>query len=647
MKYLSIISKSVMLVAAPILIAFNLFSVNISGAGNFKDVSKSAWYYDYVNFVKQNKIMNGVGRSKFAPNDEATRAMIVTMLYRLENKPKILKASNNVFSDVKKGDWYYDAICWGSTNKIINGYKGGLFKPNDKISRQDLAKILYNYASYKKYDIDSMKDIYCYKDADDISDYAKKSMRWANKKGFISGLDDRKLSPKSYANRAQIATIFTRFYKSDVLSKGKNKDRWELFSDDFYRLYARQSDKIIIMKQLQDMDYDEIEKQLVDIEKVKVMTEKELKDIEDDEDSVRVDNITKDGYALKEDYEELKDKLIKQRSRIMFLDSDDKLEKVYANIGDKRFVFANVNTKAGKKLVPLKIDGFEQFSRYDDKLLYVDEFNGLYEMDEKTRKIKTLYKLDKSKYDELVKKSAKQFGDSYLTVVCAINPNVNNGKIAYSSNRENVVKNKEEIYLLDMKTLKQTKLTKNPNNAYTAMGWLDNNHLFCSKSVENAPNKYVIMDMNGNEKEVKFRTKSAYFSHIENGMIFYKSEVNDENEPQTVYVDKYNGKDFERYAQFTADTFRIHNDVSFRKDKIAYVYSNIDKNKNANDEQRYLAIYDINTGKTKKIDSLPKGEEGVSLYWWLDDNTMLVVTYSDYGKNKEKDRYRTWICHIW
>ncbi len=108
----------------------------------FSDVSKKDWFYDSVKFVYQNHIMKGISKEKFAPNKLTTRAMIVTMLYRLDDATKVLE--KDVFSDVENGAWYYDAVKWASNNHIVNGYGNNTFRPNKNITREELCKILYN-----------------------------------------------------------------------------------------------------------------------------------------------------------------------------------------------------------------------------------------------------------------------------------------------------------------------------------------------------------------------------------------------------------------------------------------------------------------------------------------------------------------------
>ena len=136
--------------------------------------------------------------------------MIVTILYRLENEPEI--TAENPFSDVEDGKWYTDAVIWAAENKIVDGYGNGKFGPNDPITREQLAAILYRYAQFKGVDVSVGEDtnILSFGDATEVSGWANAAMRWAVGSGIINGKDGR-LVPKGDASRAEAATMLQRF----------------------------------------------------------------------------------------------------------------------------------------------------------------------------------------------------------------------------------------------------------------------------------------------------------------------------------------------------------------------------------------------------------------------------------------------------
>ncbi|MFC5402829.1 S-layer homology domain-containing protein [Cohnella soli] len=177
----------------------------------FKDVNKADWFYDAVKYVYEKGLMKGISDTTFSPNATTMRAMLVTMLYRLEGSPDV--NGTNPFIDVAAGKYYEDAVKWAVDNKIVSGNGNGKFGPEDPITREQMAVILYRYASFKGYDVSAKADLSLFGDAGSVSGYAKDAMAWANAKRLIQGYGT-KLTPKSNALRAQMAAIFQRFLES-------------------------------------------------------------------------------------------------------------------------------------------------------------------------------------------------------------------------------------------------------------------------------------------------------------------------------------------------------------------------------------------------------------------------------------------------
>lgn len=174
----------------------------------FTDVAAGSWYYDAVRFVYGKGMMNGTSPTAFSPNATTSRGMIVTILYRLEGEPAAGTAS---FTDVPAGQWYSKAVAWAAQNGIVDGYGSGAFGPNDNITREQMAAILYRYASYKGYSVTASSSTSSYSDASQISSYAQTAMSWANATGLITGTSSTTLAPKGNATRAQAAMILMRF----------------------------------------------------------------------------------------------------------------------------------------------------------------------------------------------------------------------------------------------------------------------------------------------------------------------------------------------------------------------------------------------------------------------------------------------------
>jgi hypothetical protein len=175
----------------------------------FTDVKSDDWFYGAVKYAVQKGLFNGTSDATFTPNDNMTRAMLVTVLYRLEGNPSVTGVSS--FTDIQGSQWYTDAVTWASTNMIVSGYGGGLFGTNDNISREQMAAILYRYAQYKGHDVTKTVDLKDYKDALNISTWASDAMKWASAEGLITGTTSTLLSPTDSASRAQVATILMRF----------------------------------------------------------------------------------------------------------------------------------------------------------------------------------------------------------------------------------------------------------------------------------------------------------------------------------------------------------------------------------------------------------------------------------------------------
>lgn len=174
----------------------------------FADVAADAWYREAVEYVYRTKLMNGMSETAFVPNGTTTRAQIVTILHRLEGTPA---ASGGLFTDVPEGQWYAPAINWAASNAIVDGYGGGRFGPDDHITREQMAAILYRYARYKGYNTSALGDLSVFTDGDKVSDWARGPMVWANGCGLINGKSGGVLDPQGSAIRAEAAAILMRF----------------------------------------------------------------------------------------------------------------------------------------------------------------------------------------------------------------------------------------------------------------------------------------------------------------------------------------------------------------------------------------------------------------------------------------------------
>lgn len=175
----------------------------------FRDVKTADWFYNDVKYVYEKGMMAGTAADVFAPNATTTRAMIVTILYRLEGSPAVTGTS--AFVDVPAGQWYTDAVNWAAANQIVKGTSATTFAPNDSITREQMAAILYRYAQYKGYDVTKKADLSGYSDNGQVSAYAKDALAWANAAKLINGVTNTTLAPQGNATRAQVSAILHRF----------------------------------------------------------------------------------------------------------------------------------------------------------------------------------------------------------------------------------------------------------------------------------------------------------------------------------------------------------------------------------------------------------------------------------------------------
>ena len=177
---------------------------------DFLDVSRVDWFYYDVRYVCENGLMNGTSRNRFSPYGTATRGMLVTILYRMENEPRCFGSA--AFSDVKPGAYYEKAVVWASQNNIVSGYTDGTFRPDAPVTREQLASILYRYTLYRGQDVSAGEttSLTGYGDAQAVSSYALPAMRWACGTGILQGANG-KLNPSGLATRAQLAAMLHRY----------------------------------------------------------------------------------------------------------------------------------------------------------------------------------------------------------------------------------------------------------------------------------------------------------------------------------------------------------------------------------------------------------------------------------------------------
>ena len=176
-------------------------------SNGFTDVPSDSWYYSAVRFTCANRLLTGMSGSAFEPDTLTTRAMVVAVLWRMEDEPEY---TGQVFADVPDGNWYSQAVAWAVDAGIVNGKTDELFRPNTPVTREELAAMLGRYALGRGFDTGDYSDLSAFSDSDTIPEYAQEYMKWAVGSGLITGTGEGLLEPKSNVSRAEFAVMLMR-----------------------------------------------------------------------------------------------------------------------------------------------------------------------------------------------------------------------------------------------------------------------------------------------------------------------------------------------------------------------------------------------------------------------------------------------------
>ena len=183
-------------------------SAKAQDTASFADVAADAWYAGAVAYVQEQGLMNGNTATEFAPEESLTRAMLATVVYRLAGEPPVNGSPE--FTDVPAGQWYSNAIIWATQQGVVNGYGGGLFGPEDPITREQLAVMLWRYAGSPAAPDGEL----AFTDAEQVGAYAREALGWAVQTGVMNGKGGGVLDPKGLATRAQAASMLRNFLEN-------------------------------------------------------------------------------------------------------------------------------------------------------------------------------------------------------------------------------------------------------------------------------------------------------------------------------------------------------------------------------------------------------------------------------------------------
>ena len=180
----------------------------------FADVKENDWFYDNVRYALENGLFGGMSETIFAPNEAITRGMLVTALWRMEEKPVVNYLMK--FDDIVGNAYYAEAVRWSASEGIVNGYSDTEFAPDKKITREEIAAILGRYAEYKNVDTSVSGDLAQFTDQAQIADWARDNVAWAVGYGMLCGKGDGILDPQGNTTRAEAAAMLQRFLEKQV-----------------------------------------------------------------------------------------------------------------------------------------------------------------------------------------------------------------------------------------------------------------------------------------------------------------------------------------------------------------------------------------------------------------------------------------------
>lgn len=189
----------------------------LSTLNAFTDLDAGSWYYPYVHDVVEQGLMNGTSTETFSPDSAVTRAMLVTILYRMEGEPAAAAAD---FTDVAAGKWYAKAVAWAAEHGIVTGYPDHTFRPDQPVTREQVAVILHRYAGFCSYDNSQRAALDGFADVQTVSGYAVPAMEWASYHGILTGFPDDTLRPLGSASRAQVCKMLITYCNNAQIDCG-------------------------------------------------------------------------------------------------------------------------------------------------------------------------------------------------------------------------------------------------------------------------------------------------------------------------------------------------------------------------------------------------------------------------------------------
>lgn len=197
-----------MLLAIAVIVGLKLTAFAAISDTGFTDVAPNTWYSQAIEYCVTNELMRGTAEARFSPNVAMSRAMFATVLYRMEGSPTVIEASN--FTDVDQDDWYSKPIAWASGKQIMSGYNTTSFGPNDAVTREQIATILYRFEQHQ-HDVAVPSGSLSFSDADEIAPWAREAVTWVYEEKIMSGKPGNRFDPNAEATRAEVSVILHRY----------------------------------------------------------------------------------------------------------------------------------------------------------------------------------------------------------------------------------------------------------------------------------------------------------------------------------------------------------------------------------------------------------------------------------------------------
>lgn len=404
---------------------------------------------------------------------------------------------------------------------------------------------------------------------------------------------------------------------------------WQQISDDQYKVTKVNKKDKIMTRMLDDYDIAEIEHALIDTTKEKV-SDKQLSKIKEDDFIFSVDNILQDGSYLKEDHKKIKDKMIKDKTKSYLYGSDEKQENSFTlETKDKNKVsMKQYKTSKGYVVIPDNPNDTNVKFNFgkDFKKTYIFDASGIWSIDSDSKVAKKISKLEEDDYKKMVDKSIDMHDSNYVVPYDAVMSNINDSKISYITNRNNIDTGKTDIFVVDPITGDEVCITEKENKSYYPIEWIDESHILANKFFSDGFS-LVIIDVDGNEYKLDTDSNTPFIYSISNEYIAYADEIGSE----VIRIARIENNSLIEVDQVVVPgRTRIRAGFNgFNEDMTKFMALYINPK---NEEESFIYVYNLLDKTTQDIKNLPKGNDFVQECSWFEDNSIFMILGNRTGK---------------